>query len=154
MVLSIVSQSFKKGEVIPIKHTCDGEDVSPALSWNEPPQGTKSYVLICDDPDAPMGTWIHWVIYNIPSGNTGLPEAVPKQEMLPGGTMQGLNSWRKSGYGGPCPPPGKPHRYFFKLYALDSTLIISAGASKKDVLKAMESHIIGQAELFGVYGRK
>ncbi len=154
MVFAISSPAFKNGETIPMKFTADGEDVSPILVWTNPPHGTKSYALICDDPDAPMGTWTHWVIFNIPGGNIGLPEAVPVMEKLPDGARQGLNSWRRIGYGGPSPPPGDPHRYFFKLYALDDELRFPASPDNKALSKAMVGRILGQTEFHGTYGRR
>jgi Raf kinase inhibitor-like YbhB/YbcL family protein len=154
MAFIIESQAFKHGGLIPAKFTCDGEDVSPALTWDGPPQGTKSFALIYDDPDAPMGTWVHWVIYGIPAGKTGLPEGVPKDETFEGSMRQGLNSWHRIGYGGPCPPPGKPHRYFFKLHALDAELGLPAGLEKKELIEATKGHVIGRAEFHGLYERK
>jgi len=153
VAFKVESQSFRQGETIPAKYTCTGQDVSPPLRWADPPAGTKCFALICDDPDAPMMTWLHWVVYNIPSERTGLPEDVPRAKGLDDGTMQGTNSWRKIGYGGPCPPRGKPHRYIFKLYALNAKLEIGPGADKKSLLRAMEGHILGQAELMGTYGK-
>lgn len=153
MSFEITSTAFPGGGTIPKKHTCDGPDLSPPLSWKEPPAKTQTFALIADDPDAPVGTWVHWVIYNIPASSKELAEGVKKDEHLPDGTLQGRNDFRKIGYGGPCPPPGKPHRYFFKLYALDTKLTLKAGASKADVESAMKSHILGQTELMGKYGR-
>ena len=143
---------FSNGGRIPVKYTCDGEDISPPLSWEGQPEGVVSYVLIVEDPDAPIGTFTHWVIYNIPGKLSSLPEGVPKQKETEFG-LQGINDFRGVGYGGPCPPPGKPHRYFFKLYALDSTLDLPPGARKGDVIKAMEGHVLAQAQLMGLYGR-
>jgi Raf kinase inhibitor-like YbhB/YbcL family protein len=151
--LSIVSTAFKEGEMIPKKYTCDGEDVSPPLKWQSVPSNTKSLALIADDPDAPMGTWVHWVIFNIPSTETGLPENVPPKETLPNGSLQGRNDFKNYGYGGPCPPSGT-HRYYFKLYAVDTTLKLAAGATKDELLNAMKGHIIAQAQLMGRYSRK
>ena len=153
MAFSISSPSFQNGKDIPKKFTCDAQDVSPALSWTDPPQGSKSFALIADDPDAPRGTWTHWVLFDLPSATTSLPEGVPKVGELKGGGRQGVNDFPKIGYGGPCPPPGKPHRYFFKLYALDTKINLKAGASKQDVEQAMQNHILGRAELMGKYGR-
>jgi len=154
MAFSISSPSFQNGKDIPKKFTCDAEDVSPALSWTDPPQGSKSFALIADDPDAPRGTWTHWVLFDLPPAMTSLPEGVPKVgELTGGGGRQGTNDFPKIGYGGPCPPPGKPHRYFFKLYALDTKLNLKAGASKQDVEQSMQNHILGKAELMGKYGR-
>ena len=153
MPLTLESTAFKNGEDIPKKHTCDGEDISPALKWGEPPPGTKSLALIADDPDAPVGTWVHWVVHDLPPDARELREGTVKSEEVPGGGKQGLNDFRKVGYGGPCPPPGKPHRYFFKLYALDTMLDIGAGADKDTLLAAMEGHVLAEAELMGTYAR-
>jgi Raf kinase inhibitor-like YbhB/YbcL family protein len=150
MIFELTSAAFAAGEPIPPKYTCDGDDVSPPLEWTEPPAGTQSFALICDDPDAPVGTWVHWVLYNLPAGVRALPEAVPAVADLPDGGRHGNNSWRRLGYGGPCPPSGT-HRYFFKLYALDTALDLAAGASKKELLGTMEGHVLAQAELMGVY---
>jgi Raf kinase inhibitor-like YbhB/YbcL family protein len=150
MVFELTSAAFAAGEPILLKYTCDGDDVSPPLAWTEPPAGTQSLALICDDPDAPVGTWVHWVLYNLPAEARALPEAVPAVADLPDGGRHGNNSWRRLGYGGPCPPSGT-HRYFFKLYALDTALDLAAGASKKELLGAMEGHVLAQAELMGVY---
>ena len=144
--------AFPESGLIPKKYTCDGTDVSPALSWNTPPEGTQSFALIVDDPDAPVGTWTHWVIWNIPAKTTALPESVAKTEEA-SGALQGKNDFKRIGYGGPCPPPGKPHRYFFKLYALDTRLELKAGASKNELERAIKGHILAQAELVGKYAR-
>ncbi len=153
MTFALTSKAFENGGNIPRKFTCDGPDVSPALSWNEPPAGTKSLALISDDPDAPVGTWVHWVAFDIPPGTRELPEGVAKTADLPGGGKQGRTDFGRIGYGGPCPPPGKPHRYFFKLYALDTQLNLKPGSTKADVEKAMKGHILAQAEFMGRYGR-
>lgn len=153
MAFELTSTAFASGEPIPTKYSCDGEDISPPLQWSDPPQGTQSLALICDDPDAPVGTWVHWVLYNLPAEARSLLEAVPPEAELPDGSRQGKNGWGNLGYGGPCPPGGSTHRYFFKLYALDAVLDLDAGASKNQVLKAMEGHILAQAELMGVYSR-
>jgi Raf kinase inhibitor-like YbhB/YbcL family protein len=153
MALQVTSTAFSAGEMIPKKFTCDGPDVSPQLAWNNPPAGTESFALIADDPDAPMGTWVHWVLYGLPASTRELAENVAKQEQLPSGARQGRNDFGKIGYGGPCPPPGKPHRYFFKLYALDAKTNLNAGATKTDVERALKGHILGRAELMGRYGR-
>ncbi|HOV33498.1 MAG TPA: YbhB/YbcL family Raf kinase inhibitor-like protein [Candidatus Hydrogenedens sp.] len=151
--LTIVSPAFKSGSPIPKKYTGDGPDISPPLNWDGIPDGTKSLALISDDPDAPVGTWVHWVIFNIPPTEKGLPEGVPKQNTLANGARQGTSDFRKVGYNGPAPPPGKPHRYYFKLYALNTMLDLPAGAKKSDLLKAMEGHILAQAEYMGTYQR-
>lgn len=156
MAFTLTSSAFTDGSPIPGKHTCDGPDVSPALGWSGAPANAKSFALIMDDPDAPMGTWVHWVLWNLPAGMSALPENVPKADTLKalGGALQGNNTWPRIGYYGPCPPPGKPHRYFFKLYALGASLNLKAGATKADVEKAMQSHVLAETQLMGTYGRK
>lgn len=153
MALELESLVFVHGGRVPKKFTCEGEDVSPPLSWKGAPAGTKSFAVICDDPDAPMGTWVHWVIYNIPAASTGLPVGMSRADALSDGTRQGYTDFQRTGYGGPCPPPGKPHRYFFKLYALDGKLSVKGKATKEGVLAAMEGHVLGQATLMGLYER-
>ncbi len=152
MEFTISSEVFKDGGMIPRKYTCDGLDVSPPLTWKGAPEGTKSFALIVDDPDAPMGTWVHWVAFNIPSTVNSLKEGIPPDERLPDGTLQGKNDFRKIGYGGPCPPSGT-HRYFFKLYAVDKVLSISSGVSKDGLLSAMKGHVIGETRIIGRYSR-
>ena len=156
MSLAITSQVFSQNGEIPARHTCDGQDVSPTLNWSGLPEGTKSLALIVDDPDAPdpaapKMTWVHWVLYNIPPGATGLPQGV-KQADLPKGTREGLNDWKRTGYGGPCPPIGR-HRYFHKLYALDTLLPDLGKVTKQELEKAMKGHILASAELIGTYKR-
>ena len=153
MTLVLKSTAFAPGAVIPKKHTCEAADVSPALEWSGTPARTVSFALIMDDPDAPAGTWVHWVLWNLPASAHELPEAVTKQDQLGDGTRQGRNSSRKIGYNGPCPPPGKPHRYFFRLYALDEKLELAPGASSSDLQEAMKGHVLGQAEYMGTYRR-
>jgi Raf kinase inhibitor-like YbhB/YbcL family protein len=153
MAFTLRSSDFANGADIPRAFTCDGEDRSPALEWSEAPAGTKSFALIADDPDAPVGTWVHWVIFNIPGGVQSLKGVVEKKDQLADGTRQGRNDFHKTGYNGPCPPPGKPHRYFFKLYALSGELKLPAGASKSELERAMEGHILGRAEWLGRYQR-
>jgi Raf kinase inhibitor-like YbhB/YbcL family protein len=153
MAFSMKSASFAHEGDIPKKHTCDGADVSPALSWSDPPAAAQSFSLIMDDPDAPAGTWVHWVIYNIPGQARQLPEDVPKQAELKDGSRQGRNDFAKPGYGGPCPPRGGPHRYFFKLYVLDTKLNLPPSATKADLEKAMKGHVLAQTELMGRYKR-
>lgn len=150
--IQLSSPVFKEGQTIPKRYTCDGEDVSPQLSWKDVPAGTKSLALIVDDPDAPVGTWVHWVIYDIPPSLNGLQEGTPKTPAVDGIGVQGVNGFRKVGYGGPCPPKGSSHRYFFKLYALDQLIGLPARASKADVEKAMKGHILAQGQLMGIYG--
>jgi Raf kinase inhibitor-like YbhB/YbcL family protein len=152
-MFELSSTAFEPEATIPRDHTCDGDDRSPPLAWHDAPQGTASYALICDDPDAPAGTWVHWLIWNVPGDGQGLPEGVPADETLPDGARQGQNDFRRIGYGGPCPPRGRPHRYFFKLYALDTTLDLAPGANKKQLLTAMQDHVLAEAELMGRYGR-
>ncbi len=151
----IVSTAFENGGLIPERYTCKGENISPPLRWTGVPPEARSLVLICDDPDAPGGTFNHWVIYNIPPSVTELPEGVPPLPTLPalGDSLQGFNSFGKIGYGGPCPPPGPAHRYFFRLYALDKTLDLPPKARKDEVLKAMEGHILAVAETMGRFSR-
>ncbi|MGH7568296.1 MAG: YbhB/YbcL family Raf kinase inhibitor-like protein [Gemmatimonadales bacterium] len=153
--MNLTSTAFGDGAPIPEKFTCDGPDVSPALAWTGAPPNTRTFALIMDDPDAPMGTWVHWVLWNLPGATTSLPEGVPKTDALKslGGARQGKNTWPKTGYDGPCPPPGKPHRYFFKLYALDAGLDLEAGATKADVEQAMQGHVLASPQLMGTYGR-
>jgi Raf kinase inhibitor-like YbhB/YbcL family protein len=153
MPLELKSPDFSSGANIPKQFTCDGADISPALAWNHSPAATLSFALIADDPDAPVGTWVHWVLFDLPANARSLSQNVPKQEQLADGSRQGRNDFGKIGYGGPCPPPGKPHRYFFKLYALDTKLNLKPGATKKDVERAMQGHILVQGECMGRYGR-
>jgi Raf kinase inhibitor-like YbhB/YbcL family protein len=150
--MELTSPAFGEGGTIPGKYTCDGADVSPPLKWNALPTGTKSLALICDDPDAPVGTWVHWVFYDIPAETEGLPEGVAPIDHPEEGGTQGINDFRKIGYGGPC-PPGGTHRYFFKLYALDTLLNLSPGVTKKQLLNVMDNHIVGQTQLMGKYRR-
>jgi len=151
--IQITSSAFKEGELMPSKYTCDGQDISPPLKWSGVPQNTKSIALICDDPDAPMGTWVHWVIYNIPPTVTELSEGFPATETISNGAKQGITDFKKTGYGGPCPPSGT-HRYFFKVYALDTELKLASGAKKKDIENAMKGHILANGQLIGKYKRQ
>ncbi len=153
MSITVTTKAFSPGGAIPGNYTCDGADTSPDLSWSGAPAGVQSFALIADDPDAPVGTWTHWLIWNIPVQSMGLPKGVPKDETLGDGTRQGRNDFRRIGYGGPCPPPGKPHRYFFKVYALDAKLDLKSGATKDELERAMKGHVLAQAELMGKYGR-
>jgi len=156
MGLSLTSTAFKEGGPIPAKYTCDGADLSPPLTWSGVPQGTAALALIADDPDAPARTWVHWVLYDVPATFDGLTEDIAKVDAPKelGGAVQGLNDSRELGYGGPCPPPGPAHRYFFKLYALAAPLGLKAGASKRDVERAMGGHVLATAELMGTYARQ
>ena len=153
MSFQITTPAFSAGGDIPKKFTCDGPDLSPKLAWTDPPPKTQAFALIVDDPDAPVGTWVHWVLFDLAANTKELPEGVAKQDQVLSGAKQGRNDFGKVGYGGPCPPPGKPHRYFFKLYALDANLGLKAGATKADVERAMKGHILAQGELMGRYGR-
>jgi Raf kinase inhibitor-like YbhB/YbcL family protein len=153
MDLRITSSAFEEGALIPPKYTCDGENVSPPLKWETVPEGTKSIALISDDPDAPMGTWVHWVLFNVPGETKELAENVPPDKTLTNGASQGTNDFRKIGYGGPC-PPGGTHRYFFRIYALDAQIDLPAGATKPELLKAIQGHILGQGQLMGKYKRR
>ena len=150
--MKLESQAFQAESLIPKKYTCDGDDLSPPLNWGTPPDGTQSLALIADDPDAPGKTFVHWVAYNLPSDRRELPEGVPNGESIPNGGTQGKSDFGKLGYGGPC-PPGGTHRYFFKLYALDTSLDLQPGASKADVERAMDGHVLTLAELMGRYSR-
>ena len=150
--MQLSSPGFGERERIPARFTCDGEGVSPALRWQGTPQAAKSLALVCDDPDAPAGVWDHWILYNIRPEMTGLPEAVPPEAVFSDGSMHGLNSWGRLGYGALCPPSGT-HRYYFKLYALDIRLELKAGARKADLLRAMDGHVLAEARLVGLYSR-
>jgi Raf kinase inhibitor-like YbhB/YbcL family protein len=150
--MMIESSAFEYGEPIGRDYTCDGADVSPPLSWSGVPEEAQSLILIADDPDAPVGTWVHWVYYDIPARMTGLPDAFPPDARPERGGAQGLTDFKRIGYGGPC-PPGGTHRYFFKLYALDTVLGLDPGATKRQVLQAAEGHILAEAQLMGTYSR-
>ena len=156
MKFHLTSPAFMHEHEIPSRHTCDGADVSPALAWGDPPEGTKSFALVVDDPDAPdprapTRTWVHWVLYRLPASARAIPEGA--EATLPAGTVEGLNDWQRVGWRGPCPPIGK-HRYFFKLYALDITLAgLGAGASKSELIDAMTGHVLGTATLIGTFER-
>ena len=154
MKIQITSAAFADGQPIPAQHAYDDKNLSPALQWSGVPPAAKSLALICDDPDAPMGTWVHWVIYDLPPTTTGLAEDVAKSPELVNSAKQGVNDFKQTGYDGPAPPPGKPHRYFFKIYALDTVLDLNPGTTKADLLKAMESHVLAQGQLMGTYQSK
>jgi Raf kinase inhibitor-like YbhB/YbcL family protein len=149
----LTSTAFEEGQHIPLDHTADGKDLSPALKWTDPPAATGSYALICADPDAPRGIYTHWVAYNIPANSRELSEGITHREGYPNGTLQGTNDFGRVGYNGPKPPPGQSHRYIFTLYALDCTLDLPAGARRADLLRALEGHILAEARLTGHYGR-
>jgi hypothetical protein len=151
-VLQLSSAAFQNSEAIPVQYTCDGANSSPPLSWSEGPEGTRTFALIVEDPDAPRGVFTHWVVFDLPANVTHLDEKQPAKRALPNGGKQGMNDFGKLGYGGPCPPSGT-HRYFFKLYALDTDVKLGATADKGQLLKAMEGHILGQSQLMGTYTR-
>jgi Raf kinase inhibitor-like YbhB/YbcL family protein len=153
MDIKITSSAFQDAGLIPSKYTCDGADVSPPLQWDSVPEDTKSIAVICDDPDAPMGTFVHWVLFNLSAEIRKLTENVPADETLPNGAKQGTTDFGRTGYGGPCPPSGT-HRYYFKVYALNSEIDSPAGARKPDLLRAMEGHILAQGQLLGKYKRQ
>lgn len=153
MALMLESTAFRDGDMIPSKHTCDGTNTSPPLQWQGLPPGTTSLALIADDPDAPMGIWVHWILYNIPPTCGGLPEGMPKDSRLPDGTLQGTTSYRTTGYGGPCPPSGT-HRYYFALYALDRMLDLKPGATRGEIDNAMRGHVLAETRFMGRYRRQ
>jgi len=152
MNLDIKSTAFGEGDSIPKQYTCDGADISPQLSWSQPPEGTGSMVLICDDPDAPMGTWVHWVLYGLSPDTLEISENIPDDREVLGGAKHGVNDFHKYGYGGPC-PPGGTHRYFFKLYAVNTVVDLDPGATKDEVLDAIKGHVLAQGQLMGRYSR-
>ena len=152
MAITITSTVFNEGTLIPRDYSCDGKDISPPLSWAGVPEGTKSLAIICDDPDAPVGTWVHWVLFNIPATVHELPQGVKPDKVLENGAKHGINDFRKLGYGGPC-PPGGTHRYYFKIYALDNELPQEPGITKAELLKAMKGHILAEGQLMGKYKR-
>jgi Raf kinase inhibitor-like YbhB/YbcL family protein len=152
LTMNLTSSAFTQGQPIPVKYSCKGADVSPALAWDESPAGTQSFALIMDDPDAPVGTWVHWVLFNLPATSRGLSEGMPIDPTFADGSVQGITSARSVGYHGPCPPSGT-HRYFFKLYALDTVITLTDKADKKALLVAMEGHIVAQAELMGTFSK-
>lgn len=149
---SLASTAFPEGGTIPVEYTCDGADRSPPLAWTDPPEGTRSFALVCEDPDAPAGTWVHWVLFDLGAEGRQLPPGVPATATLAAGGRQGRNDFQRLGWGGPCPPRGAPHRYVFRLHALDTTL--GAGVTTRDDLaRAMAGHVRGTAELLGRYQR-
>ncbi len=150
--MQFTSSAFTDNGMIPSKYTCDGRDISPPVAWKDVPDGTRSLALICDDPDAPTGVWVHWVVYNVPPHVGKLDENVKTDKEFSNGMRQGNNSWPRIGYGGPC-PPGGTHRYYFKLYALDAVLDLKPGATKAELLQAMKGHILAEAQLMGKYKR-
>ena len=150
--MSVTSPAFTNGGAMPKQYTCDGQNISPPLAWSGVPNNAKALALICDDPDAPNQTWVHWVVYDLPASTAGLPENVPEQEKPVSGGKQGMNDFKKIGYGGPCPPSGT-HRYYCRLYALDAETSLAPGATKEQLVKAMEGHIVAQGQLIGMYKR-
>ncbi len=150
---NITSSAFDPNTKIPEQYTYKDKNMSPELAWPDPPSGTKAFALICDDPDAPGGDWVHWVIYDIPASERNMSSNIPKKKIVLSGAKQGVNDFGNIGYDGPSPPPGKPHRYFFKLYALDSETGLPPGTTKKDLLKAINPHILAKSELIGIYQR-
>jgi len=149
--IRLSSDAFADGQAIPDKYTCHGQDISPPMQWSGAPSQTKSIALTCEDPDAPSGTFTHWVIFDVPATVAGLSENVSKTAKLPDGSDQGRNSFGNTGYNGPCPPGGKAHHYIFKVYALDTTVTLDSGASREDLLKAIDGHVLAQGELTGTY---
>jgi Raf kinase inhibitor-like YbhB/YbcL family protein len=153
MTITVESSAFQEGGMIPSKYTCDGQDISPPLAWTGVPETAKSIALIADDPDAPMGTWVHWVMWNVPPNVHELAENVAKDPELPDGSRQGMTDFKRPGYGGPCPPSGT-HRYYFKIYALDKKLDLPGSTKKADLLKAMDGHVLAEGQLMGKYKRR
>jgi len=153
MAFELTGKAFSNGSPIPKEYTCDGKDLSPELTWKDPPAGTRSFALICDDPDAPVGTWVHWVLWGIGAEVRSLPEGLGKKVSLSEGYREGITDFGGTGYGGPCPPRGKPHRYFFKLYALDTVPELPPKAGKSDLLKAIQGHVLEETKLMGTYKR-
>jgi hypothetical protein len=153
VTMNLTSTAFAEGGMIPVRHTCDGDDVSPALRWSSSPDSAKSFALACTDPDAPAGTWVHWVLFNLPPSLRELPEGT-RAGRLPQGASEGTNDFGRRGYGGPCPPPGPAHRYYFRLYALDTTLALSPGARLADLARSMDGHVLAEAQLMGKYARR
>lgn len=154
MAMTVTSTAFSQGSPIPVAFTGQGTDVSPDLAWSGSPAATKSYVLICEDPDAPGGTWVHWTMWNIPASTSGLPSGVPRNAHLNDGSVQGITSFGGHGYGGPLPPKGPAHHYYFRVYALDTQLDLDASASREQLGAAMRGHVLSQGELMGTYRRQ
>jgi Raf kinase inhibitor-like YbhB/YbcL family protein len=152
-MFELTSSAFDQMASIPKKYTCDGKDVSVPLRWTDPPEGTKAFALVVDDPDAPSGVWVHWVLYDLLADTRQIAEGQPLQPNLADGSKQGVNDFRKTGYGGPCPPRGPVHRYVFTLYALNSKTGLHAGATKQQLLEAMKGRTLSQVQLTGTYGR-
>jgi len=153
MPFTLTTDAFTAGGLIPRIYTADGPNASPALAWSNPPPGTVTFALVCDDPDAPVGTWVHWLVWNIPASTAALPRDVPTTRTLRDGSAQGKNDFGRIGWGGPSPPRGKPHRYYFRLYALSASLSLAPGATRHQLDAAMQGLVLGEAELMGKYGR-
>lgn len=153
MSFALTTTAFSPGSEIPARFTCSGPNLSPALAWKGVPVGARTLALIVDDPDAPSGTWTHWLVWNLPAQAGELPEGVPATEVLESGARQGTSDFGRVGYGGPCPPPGRPHRYFFKLYALDAALDLKPGATRGELEAAMAPHVLAKAEVMGTFRR-
>jgi len=151
--IELRTTSFTPGGFIPRRFTCEAADLSPALTWTDPPVGTQSFAIIEDDPDAPSGTFVHWLVYDLPAPSHRLPEGLSGNNQIPGGGRQGINDFSRTGYSGPCPPPGRPHRYFIRLYALDAKTNLPPAATRKELESAMQGHILAQAELMGRFQR-
>ncbi len=152
--MQLQTSAFAPNADVPVEFTCDGANISPPLAWTAPPEGTQSLALVVDDPDAPRGTWVHWVVYNLPPTARQLPEAVAPRGPLASGAQQGRNDFGEIGYGGPCPPAGRAHRYYFRLFALDRRLDLPAGCSRAELDEAMRDHILSRAEMIGRYRRQ
>jgi hypothetical protein len=153
MAFTMTTSAFASGATIPSRHTCSADDLSPALQWKGAPAKTIVFAMIMDDPDAPAGVWVHWVLWNVPQAKTALQEGVPANAQLDDGSQQGRNSFGKVGYNGPCPPPGQTHRYFFRLYALDGKLNLPADADRSQLDAAMQGHVLAQTEYMGTFHR-
>lgn len=153
MGITLMSDVFDEGTIIPTKHTCDDANISPPLRWDSLPEHTISFAILCEDPDAPLGTWTHWIIFNIPPDTLELPEKIENKEHLERGMIQGINDSGYAGYGGPCPPEGEKHRYFFRIYALDTTLNIGPGVKREEFLRALNENVLDEGQLMGIYKR-
>ena len=153
MTMVVTSAAFRSGLDIPPRYTCDGENVSPPLTWSGTPPGAKSLALICEDPDAPSGNWVHWVVFGLPPTVTAIPEGVKRDQSVLAGAKLGKNDFKEARYGGPCPPEGKAHRYFFRVFALDHELGLKDGATRDEVMHAMEGHVLARGETMGTYAR-
>jgi len=153
MEINLMSDVFEEGDIIPTMHTCDDKNISPPLRWDSLPERTMSFAILCEDPDAPRGTWTHWIIFNILPSVMELSAGIKNEEKLSNGMTQGINDFGYAGYGGPCPPEGEKHRYFFRIYALDTTLNLSPGANRKEFLRALNENVLDEGQLMGIYGR-